>query len=150
VFAATQSKTPKGSMPFLRKIANKLVELKAKSPEVDSFLESIPEWEEYYSSDLQKVNLIESRPLGQQDHRKKQEDDTFDIFLKLQEFRPKTNDQEEQEEEEEEEEEDEEEEEEKDLEEEDDLDLTEENNEGLEKYLSNEEPLSLEHLGKVQ
>ena len=78
-------------MPFLRKIANKLVEMKSKNAEILNFLESIPEWEEYYSENLQKINTLESTPLAS-DPRKKQveEEDSFDIFLKLKGFQPRS------------------------------------------------------------
>lgn len=78
-------------MPFLRKIANKLVEMKSKNQEILNFLESIPEWEEYYSENLKKINTLESTPLAS-DPRKKQveEEDSFDIFLKLKDFQPRS------------------------------------------------------------
>jgi hypothetical protein len=37
-----------GYMPFVRKIANKLYDLQKSNAEIGNFLESIPEWDEYY------------------------------------------------------------------------------------------------------
>lgn len=54
----------KGFLVFIRKIANKLVEMQKANEEIASFLDSIPEWGEYYENELKKVNEIESRPLG--------------------------------------------------------------------------------------
>jgi hypothetical protein len=54
----------RGYIAFIRKIANKLSELQKKNDEVANFLDSIPEWNDYYDNDLKKANLIESRPLA--------------------------------------------------------------------------------------
>ena len=51
-------------MCFVRKIANKLVEMQSKNAEVNNCLESIPEWGEYYENDLNQVNILERKPLA--------------------------------------------------------------------------------------
>jgi acylphosphatase len=53
-------------MPFVRKLANKLVEIqdKGKNEEVRNFLESIPEWREFVETELKTKNEIEARQLG--------------------------------------------------------------------------------------
>jgi hypothetical protein len=48
----------------VRKLANKVVEIQKKNEEINSILESIPEWKIYVSGDLHKANVIESRPLA--------------------------------------------------------------------------------------
>jgi hypothetical protein len=55
----------KGSNVFIRKIANKFVDVQKINEEVSSFLDSIPEWADYYQTTLKAINEIESRPLGQ-------------------------------------------------------------------------------------
>lgn len=55
---------PKGFLVFLRKIANKLVEMQKANEEIASFLDSIPEWAEYQEGELKRINELESRPLG--------------------------------------------------------------------------------------
>lgn len=42
----------KGFMAFVRKISNKLVEAQKKSNEVSNFLDSLPEWTDYFNEDL--------------------------------------------------------------------------------------------------
>ena len=54
----------KGFLVFLRKIANKLVEMQKANEEIASFLDSIPEWAEYQEGELKRINELESRPLG--------------------------------------------------------------------------------------
>jgi hypothetical protein len=54
---------------------------------VSNFLESIPEWSEFYNTVLVPVNTIENKPLGS-DPRKKHKndahsDDYFDLICKL-------------------------------------------------------------------
>jgi hypothetical protein len=39
-------------MAFMRKLANKLHDLSNKNEEVSNFLESIPEWQEFYTNVL--------------------------------------------------------------------------------------------------
>ena len=46
VFQSQQS-ISRGFMIFIRKLANKLVELKGRNEEVSNFLEAIPEWTEF-------------------------------------------------------------------------------------------------------
>ena len=66
----------RGFLVFIRKIANKLVEMQKANEEIASFLESIPEWGEYFEKELSKVNETEKKPLGQDNEkqRKKSED----------------------------------------------------------------------------
>lgn len=71
-------------MAFMRKLANKLSELSKKNEEVQNFLESIPEWAEFYTNVLTEINNIETRPLGS-DPRKREapkSDDYFDLKFK--------------------------------------------------------------------
>lgn len=77
-------------MAFVRKLANKLVELQKTNGEINNCLESIPEWREYYENDLEIKNLIESRPLAV-DPRKKggfNNDDDLDFFFRLKSLNP--------------------------------------------------------------
>jgi hypothetical protein len=48
----------------MRKIANKLVEMQKANEEIASFLDSIPEWADYFENELSKVNEVEAKPLG--------------------------------------------------------------------------------------
>ena len=54
----------KGFLIFIRKIANKLVEMQKANEEIASFLESIPEWTEYQDHELKEVNEINNKRLG--------------------------------------------------------------------------------------
>lgn len=70
----------------MRKLANKIEELSKKNDEVRNFLESIPEWEEFYKNSISTINAIESRPLGSDPRKKDQvsnSDDYFDMFYKI-------------------------------------------------------------------
>lgn len=71
-------------MAFMRKLANKLHDISCKNEEVSNFLESIPEWQEFYVNILTVVNALESKPLAG-DPRKKQddEDEYFDLLYKF-------------------------------------------------------------------
>lgn len=86
VFASSQT-ISRGLMIFVRKLANKLVDLKAKNEEVNSFLESIPEWAEFEQGSLTRANNIENKPLATDPRVKKnaheREDDYFDLVYKL-------------------------------------------------------------------
>ncbi len=59
-----------------------------KNEEVRSFLESIPEWAEYYANDLQKVIDIENKPLCEdpKNASSKNNDDDMDFLWKLKGF----------------------------------------------------------------
>lgn len=86
----TGSKMSAGYMAFVRQIANKLIEMSKKSPEVANCLESIPEWKDYYEDDLKIKNLIENKPLVN-DPRKKgsvSNDEDLEFFFKLKNFNP--------------------------------------------------------------
>lgn len=48
----------------MRKLANKLTDLSKINDEVNSFLESIPEWADYFNDVLTLVNNIENKPLA--------------------------------------------------------------------------------------
>ena len=90
VFQGTGNKMSNGYMCFVRKLANKLVEMQKKNNEVNNCLESIPEWGEYFENDLKPMNLLESKPLAS-DPRKKggnNSDDDLDFFFKLKSFNP--------------------------------------------------------------
>jgi hypothetical protein len=81
----------KGFMAFIRKISNKLVETQKKSVEVANFLDSLPEWTEYFNEDLTKINSLESRPLCNDPRNKgaQSNDDDLEFFFKLKNFDPK-------------------------------------------------------------
>ena len=70
----------------MRKLANKIDELSKNNDEVRYFLESIPEWEDYYKNTLSVINAIESKPLGA-DPRKKDRlsnsDEYFDMIYSI-------------------------------------------------------------------
>jgi len=53
-----------GYMPFIRKLANKLVDIQKTSDEVSNLLESIPEWTDYAENQLKRHNEIEAKHLG--------------------------------------------------------------------------------------
>lgn len=54
----------KGSIIFIRRISNKIVEIQKKNEDVNICLESIPEWGSFVKGELEKSNIIESRPLA--------------------------------------------------------------------------------------
>jgi hypothetical protein len=58
------NRVAKGFLIYMRKIANKLNEMQKANEEIGSFLESIPEWGQYFENELTKVNEVESKPLG--------------------------------------------------------------------------------------
>jgi hypothetical protein len=72
-------------MAFMRKLANKLHDLSHKNEEVSNFLESIPEWQEFYTDVLTVINGIESKPLASDPRQKKSIDDDeyFDLLYKF-------------------------------------------------------------------
>lgn len=87
---ATGFEMSSGYMAFVRQIANKLVEMSKKSPEVATCLESIPEWQIYLEEDLKIKNSIENKPLCS-DPRKKgaaNNDEDLEFFFKLKNFNP--------------------------------------------------------------
>jgi hypothetical protein len=49
---------------------------------VSNFLESIPEWNEYYQNDLIKINNIEKKPLASdpRNQERNSKDDDFFVF----------------------------------------------------------------------
>lgn len=63
-FEGSERHMSKGFNAFLRKIANKIVEIQQKNSEVSNILESIPEWKSYCEGDLTFYNTIESKPLA--------------------------------------------------------------------------------------
>lgn len=69
-FQSTGLTVNRGFMAFMRKLANKLHDISCKNEEVSNFLESIPEWQEFYVNILTVVNALESKPLAG-DPRKK-------------------------------------------------------------------------------
>jgi len=52
-----------GYIVYIRKFANKLDELSKTNDEVQSCLESMPEWQEFFETNISSINLIESKPL---------------------------------------------------------------------------------------
>jgi len=76
-------KVNKGFLVFSRRIANKLVEMQKANEEIASFLDSIPEWAEYFENELRKVNEVESKPLGQdaRTRKKSAEQNEDDVFV---------------------------------------------------------------------
>lgn len=82
-FNSSSNTVARGFLVFIRKIANKMVEMQKANEEVASFLESIPEWGEYYEGELKKVNEIETKPLGQETKGRKKSEDPIedDIFV---------------------------------------------------------------------
>lgn len=64
----------------MRKIANKIVELKKDNEEISNFLEAIPDWDDYYQNELEKINQIESKPLAA-DPRSKDASHDDDYFV---------------------------------------------------------------------
>ena len=86
VFESKQS-VSRGYMIFVRKLANKLIELKAKNEEVVNFLDSIPEWQEYEEGALTRFNDIENKPLPtdprNKTKQKNNDDDYFDLVYKF-------------------------------------------------------------------
>jgi hypothetical protein len=51
-FAGSGKQSTNGYMCFVRKLANKLVDMQKNNSEVNSCLSSIPEWGDYYENDL--------------------------------------------------------------------------------------------------
>lgn len=74
-------------MAFTRKMANKLDELSRKNTEVQNFLESIPEWADFFQNVIAAVNAIEAKALGSdpraRDNRSSSADDFLDIMAKF-------------------------------------------------------------------
>jgi hypothetical protein len=85
----SERKVNNGYMAFIRKIANKIVEIQKKNDEVTMILESNPDWRTYYETDLKVINELESKPLGN-DPRKKaptnNNDDELEFFFKIKNF----------------------------------------------------------------
>jgi hypothetical protein len=85
----SERKINNGYLAFVRKIANKIVEIQKKNDEVTMILESNPDWRTYYETDLKVINELESRPIGN-DPRKKgpanNNDDELEFFFKIKNF----------------------------------------------------------------
>mmetsp|Transcript_1653 Transcript_1653/g.1577 ORF Transcript_1653/g.1577 Transcript_1653/m.1577 type:complete len:169 (-) Transcript_1653:198-704(-) len=95
----------KGYIAYVRKVANKIVEIQKDHEEVNNFLEAIPEWKEFVEGELKIGNDVESKPLAS-DPRKKNSpapDEDFEFFFKMKSHGFKSNDQDEAENEEDEE-----------------------------------------------
>ena len=78
----------KGYNAFVRKLANRIVEIQKKVEEANNILEAIPEWKEYCDGDLSFINNIENKPLAS-DPRKKgasTADDDIEYFFKIKAF----------------------------------------------------------------
>ncbi len=75
----------KGFMVFIRKLANRIIELEKENAELQSFLGSIPEWTEFVENDLKMINNIENRPLCNDPRAKNyygnNDEDFFDFNL---------------------------------------------------------------------
>jgi hypothetical protein len=74
-----------GYMCFVRKLANKLIEMSKSNPEVNNCLDSIPEWAEYCKHDLLPVTMIESKPLSTDPRNRGASvgDDDLQFFFRL-------------------------------------------------------------------
>lgn len=81
----SQRKMSQGYNAFLRKLANKLVEIQTKDSEASNFFEAIPEWKQYVEGDLTEINTLESRPLAQDPRKKNNNQEDYDIELYFQE-----------------------------------------------------------------
>lgn len=83
-FGSSDRHMSKGYNAFIRKMANKIVEIQKKNEEVNMVLESIPEWRKYVEGDLSTINTIESKPLAM-DPRKKESpvEDDIEYFFKI-------------------------------------------------------------------
>lgn len=86
-FQGTGLTLNRGYITFVRKLANKISDLKKSNQEVSNILDSIPEWSDYYEQDLVKANEIESKPLGQDPRQKEGKgnstDEYFDFIFKF-------------------------------------------------------------------
>ncbi len=61
---SSQHAVTSGYMPFIRKLANKLVAVSKNQEEAANFLDSIPEWSDFVTSHLEKRNELEAKQLG--------------------------------------------------------------------------------------
>ncbi|MFS8160053.1 MAG: hypothetical protein ACMG6E_07550, partial [Candidatus Roizmanbacteria bacterium] len=87
-FEGSERHMARGYNAFVRKLANKLVEIQKKNEEVNLILESIPEWKVYTACDLSFMNDVENKPLAS-DPRKKngvQVEDDIEYFFKIKAF----------------------------------------------------------------
>jgi hypothetical protein len=64
VFASSGLELTMGYMPFIRRLAHKLATLQKSSEEVANFLDSIPEWAEFFENEVLPVTEREEKPLG--------------------------------------------------------------------------------------
>jgi hypothetical protein len=75
-----------GFVAFVRKLANKIIEIGRKTDDINNILDSIPEWNEFIESDLNRANDIENRPLASDPRNKTQPasgEDDMDFFFKI-------------------------------------------------------------------
>lgn len=78
-----------GYMCFVRKLANKLVEMQQSNTEVNNCLESIPEWKEYEEQILKPTTEREKKPLASDPRNKPSKDeDDLEFFFRLKSFNP--------------------------------------------------------------
>ena len=63
-FGQSTRQMTKGYIAFIRKLANKILDIQKKNEEINIILESIPQWKTFVEGDLDKANVIESRPLA--------------------------------------------------------------------------------------
>ncbi len=89
-FEGSERHMAKGYNAFVRRLANKIVQIQKKNEEVNIILESIPEWAVYTAGDLAFMNSVESKPLAS-DPRKKNEngdqvEDDIEYFFKIKSF----------------------------------------------------------------
>jgi len=70
-FEGERNQVSKGFNVFLRKIANKVVEVAKQNEEASNILESIPAWQEYRDGELANINERERKPLAQDPRNKK-------------------------------------------------------------------------------
>ena len=85
-FEGTDRHMSKGFNAFIRKLANKLVDIQTKNSEASNILESIPEWKSYCDGDLSLYNNIENKPLASDPRNKVSNEDDFEYFIKFKSF----------------------------------------------------------------
>lgn len=81
---STQKELNAGYMPFVRKLANKLIEISKKNEEVANCLDSLPEWAEFVEGHLKKHNEIETKALGLKKQEPEKHEDFLDMMFQMQ------------------------------------------------------------------
>jgi hypothetical protein len=86
-FERSNNTSTKGYMCYVRKLANKIIEMQKLNPDISDYLETIPEWGLYLEKELDPVNQLEAKPLAS-DPRSKSFSANIDEDLEFL-FRPK-------------------------------------------------------------